>query len=178
MTSASRCRAYSRNGTDSGDSRDEFGGSTYNLWNDDSLVRHRSNQAQMQNNPTGDMPGWFRGINAELVVGTRAQSRAIMVRESSNCVSTSRPWGRSCNQSAHTRPSARSARMDSCSQLNLRNGCNSITTRKARLRQTRMRLPLTRHSEDWNSVHVAELNSCGSTHGVELNSVRFVWTPI
>ena len=178
MTSASRCRVYSRHGTDSGDSCEEFGGSTYNLGNDDSLVWRRSNQAQMQNNPTGDMPGWFRGINAELVMGTRAQSRAITVRKSSNCVSTSRLWGRSCHQSAHARPSARSDCMDSCSQLNLRNGCILITTRKAQFRQTRMRIPSTRHSENWNSVHVAELSTCGSTHGVGLNSVRFVWTPI
>ena len=43
MTSASRCRVYSRNGTNSGDSRDGFGGSTNNVW--------------------------FQEINVELVVG-------------------------------------------------------------------------------------------------------------
>ena len=97
-----------------------------------------------------------------------------MVRESSNCVSTSRLWGRSCHRPAHTRPSACSAGIDSCSQLNLRNGCNSIMTRKARFRQTRVRLPSTWHSEDWNSVHVAETQYVllNSWRGVELGAVH------
>ena len=69
-----------------------------------------------------------------------------------------RLWGRSCHQSAYARPSTRSACVDSCSQLNLRNGCNSITTRKARFRQTRMRLPLTQYV--WlNSWRGAELGT-------------------
>ena len=46
-TSASRRRAYSRDGTDSGDSNDESNGSMYDLWDDDSLVRHRRNRGRL-----------------------------------------------------------------------------------------------------------------------------------
>ena len=74
----------------------------------------------------------------------------------------SRLWGRSCHQSAYTRPSTHSACVDSCSQLNLRNGCNSITTRKARFRQTRRQPPLTQYVS-LNSIHAAQLMTWGRT---------------